>query len=88
MKRRLVTILPNTDKDIFAVYEKGDGGKMKQFVEYWAFYEHEDGEIQRVGMVQYDNKCAEICEVKDSGNFIEYTGLDNAFTEMEHPCQK
>lgn len=88
MKRRLVTILPNINKDIFAIYERGDGGKVKQFVEYWAFYECEDGEIQRVGMVQYDNGSPEICEVMQSGNFIEYSGLDNAFIEMERPCQK
>ena len=87
MKRRLVTILPNTNKDIFAIYET-DNGKVKQFVEYWAFYECEDGEIQRVEMVQYDRDCAEICEVTEWGCFTGYSGLGEPVIEMEHPCQK
>lgn len=84
-KRRLISVLPNTDETLFAVFECHEAGKQyptlqyKVRVKFWAFYEerwNEDSEweMRSHPLINYDDSIDEIWQASECTGFLGFIG--------------
>jgi hypothetical protein len=87
-KRRLVSVLPNTDDTLFAVYSVNDDtAQYKVKVKFIAFYEEKwneesEWELRNMYLTHYEGSNDCIYHAEDSCGFLGYIGGGTEDIEM------
>lgn len=89
-EKRLVSVVINTDENVFAVYKYDEGEQYKVRIRFWAFYEETASngfvDIRSIPLIQFEDSNTEFCDVADSSGFLGIIG-GGAQSIIMHPSE-